>query len=243
MEQINKPFLGKYRITQPFGVRVNYMRCGYHTGVDWALPTGTPIYSASSGRVIMSAKWQIVGYGREIRIQREDGLITQYAHLSKIFVKTGEKVEAGELIGKSGHSGYCISLHGGTGAHLHFGTMYNHRWFNPLTIINKTSLNLGDIKKEVKIDYTKRPKGTSHREWWAFLTGRKKQEYPGEKKIEVKEKKEVKNYEVQRGDTLSSIAQKEFGEAREWKKIFDDNRDIIDDPDLIRPGQVLKIIS
>ncbi len=241
MKQIIKPFKGNYPITQPYGVRVDYMRCGYHTGVDWALPDNTPVYSASEGRIILSYKWQLTGYGREIRIQREDGLITQYAHLSKIFVKTGDKVRKGDIIGRSGHSGYCISLHGGTGAHLHFGTMFNRQWFNPLKILKETSLDL-----EKKINYNERKKGMSRREWWSKITGRPKTEAPfslKKKKIEIKKVKKIEKYEVKRGDTLSGIAILKFGNAEKWEKIFKDNRDILDDPNLIRPGQVLKIIK
>jgi len=49
------------------------------------------------------------------------------------------------------------------------------------------------------------------------------------------------NYTVQRGDTLSHIAKQFYGRAGEWNAIFEANRDQLDDPDLIQPGQVLKI--
>lgn len=48
-------------------------------------------------------------------------------------------------------------------------------------------------------------------------------------------------YTVQKGDTLSAIAQHHYGKASHWHAIFDANRDQLDDPDLIRPGQVLKL--
>lgn len=50
-----------------------------------------------------------------------------------------------------------------------------------------------------------------------------------------------KTYTVARGDSLSKIAKKELGSANRWREIFDANRDQIDNPDLIQPGQVLKI--
>lgn len=50
-----------------------------------------------------------------------------------------------------------------------------------------------------------------------------------------------KAYTVVRGDSLSKIAKKELGSANRWREIFDANRDQIDNPDLIQPGQVLKI--
>ena len=50
-----------------------------------------------------------------------------------------------------------------------------------------------------------------------------------------------RTYVVRKGDSLSKIARAEYGDANEWRRIFDANRDIIDDPDLIHPGQELKI--
>jgi len=51
----------------------------------------------------------------------------------------------------------------------------------------------------------------------------------------------TKTYVVQKGDSLSKIAKHEYGNANDWRKIFEANRDIIKNPDLIHPGQVLKI--
>ena len=51
----------------------------------------------------------------------------------------------------------------------------------------------------------------------------------------------TKIYEVKPGDSLSKIAKKEYGNANDWRKIFEANRDIIKNPDLIHPGQTLKI--
>lgn len=49
------------------------------------------------------------------------------------------------------------------------------------------------------------------------------------------------SYTVQKGDSLSRIAQQELGDANAWKKIFEANRDVLDDPDKIFPGQTLKL--
>lgn len=51
------------------------------------------------------------------------------------------------------------------------------------------------------------------------------------------------SYTVQKGDTLSHIAKARYGKASQWRRIFDANRDQLDDPDRIQPGQVLKIPS
>lgn len=59
----------------------------------------------------------------------------------------------------------------------------------------------------------------------------------------VEPAKTVKTYVVQKGDSLSKIAKQEYGKASDWPKIFEANRDIIKNPDLIHPGQTLKIPS
>jgi len=51
----------------------------------------------------------------------------------------------------------------------------------------------------------------------------------------------TKIYEVVSGDSLSKIAKREYGNANEWKRIFEANQDILKDPDKIYPGQKLKI--
>ena len=55
------------------------------------------------------------------------------------------------------------------------------------------------------------------------------------------QRRDPRSYTVQSGDTLSEIAQRQFGRASAWHAIFDANRDQLDDPDLIRPGQVLRL--
>lgn len=51
----------------------------------------------------------------------------------------------------------------------------------------------------------------------------------------------AQSYTVKAGDTLSEIAQRHYGQARRWQAIFEANRDQLDDPDMIRPGQVLRL--
>ena len=83
-----------------------------HAGIDLAAPTGTPIVSATDGKVIQAGGNG--GYGNLVTIRTDDGHEILYAHLSKIGVKRGDKVKAGEQIGKMGSTGYS------TGPHLHF---------------------------------------------------------------------------------------------------------------------------
>jgi murein DD-endopeptidase MepM/ murein hydrolase activator NlpD len=85
---------------------------GYHTGVDFPVPTGTPVEAVGAGHVV-SADWG-GSYGYQVVIRHADGRYTQYAHLSAILVKPGRPVTAGQRIGRSGSTGNV------TGPHLHF---------------------------------------------------------------------------------------------------------------------------
>ena len=103
-----------------------------HLGVDFAVPTGTKVYSAAAGTVI-STGYQYntkrkTGYGYYVDIQHENGYVTKYAHLSKIEVKVNDVIADGTQIGLSGASG------GVTGPHLHFEIMKNGEKIDPLTI-------------------------------------------------------------------------------------------------------------
>ncbi|MDD9375861.1 peptidoglycan DD-metalloendopeptidase family protein [Streptomyces sp. ZAF1911] len=85
---------------------------GFHTGIDFAVPTGTSVVAAAAGTVV-TADWQ-GAYGNAVTIQHADGRYTLYAHLSRITVKEGDQVAAGQEIGLSGSTGNS------TGPHLHF---------------------------------------------------------------------------------------------------------------------------
>lgn len=85
---------------------------GYHTGVDFEVPTGTSVHAAGAGRVV-DAGWG-GAYGYQVVIRHADGRYTQYGHLSAISVRAGQTVTAGQRIGRSGATGNV------TGPHLHF---------------------------------------------------------------------------------------------------------------------------
>jgi murein DD-endopeptidase MepM/ murein hydrolase activator NlpD len=85
---------------------------GYHTGVDFVVPTGTTIKSVAAGTVV-SAGWG-GAYGNQVVIQHADGQYSQYAHLSSLSVSGGQTVTEGQQIGLSGATGNV------TGPHLHF---------------------------------------------------------------------------------------------------------------------------
>ncbi|MFC8224876.1 peptidoglycan DD-metalloendopeptidase family protein [Streptomyces sp. NPDC057287] len=85
---------------------------GYHTGVDFPVPTGTSVKAVSSGKVV-SAGWA-GAYGYEVVIRHGDGRYSQYAHLSSLHVREGQQIAAGQRIARSGSTGNS------TGPHLHF---------------------------------------------------------------------------------------------------------------------------
>jgi murein DD-endopeptidase MepM/ murein hydrolase activator NlpD len=85
---------------------------GYHTGVDFVVPTGTSLKAVGAGTVV-SAGWG-GAYGNQVVIQLADGYYAQYAHLSQLSVSAGQSVTAGQQIGLSGATGNV------TGPHLHF---------------------------------------------------------------------------------------------------------------------------
>lgn len=85
---------------------------GYHTGVDFVVPTGTSIKSVGAGTVV-SAGWG-GAYGNQVVVRLADGHYAQYGHMSQISVSVGQTVTEGQQLGLSGATGNV------TGPHLHF---------------------------------------------------------------------------------------------------------------------------
>ena len=103
-----------------------------HKGVDMSTDYGVPVYATGDGvveKVDMGKRRR--GYGRQILIDHKFGYKTRYAHLQKMFVKPGEKVQRGQLIGEVGSSG------GSTGPHLHYEVIYRKRQVNPVNYFNR----------------------------------------------------------------------------------------------------------
>lgn len=92
---------------------------GYHTGVDFAVPEGTEVVAVADGK-IENANWG-KSYGTQC-VQKVAGGWVIYAHLSKLDVKAGDVVKAGQKIGSSGNTGNS------SGPHLHFEMRDNIRW-------------------------------------------------------------------------------------------------------------------
>ncbi|WP_461204283.1 peptidoglycan DD-metalloendopeptidase family protein [Clostridium sp. DL1XJH146] len=110
-------------ITSPFGYRWGRM----HEGVDFGIPTGSPIIAADGGKVTY-AGWK-GGYGYLVIIDHENGYQTYYGHNSSLKVCAGERVYRGQTISLSGNTGNS------TGPHLHFEIRKNGTPVNPLNYI------------------------------------------------------------------------------------------------------------
>jgi murein DD-endopeptidase MepM/ murein hydrolase activator NlpD len=99
-------------VSTPYKMSGGMWSSGYHTGVDFAVPTGTSLKSVGAGTVV-SAGWG-GAYGNQVVVKLNDGHYAQYAHLSSLSVSAGQTVTGGQQVGLSGATGNV------TGPHLHF---------------------------------------------------------------------------------------------------------------------------
>ncbi|WP_081403192.1 peptidoglycan DD-metalloendopeptidase family protein [Scytonema hofmannii] len=96
-----------------------------HEGLDIAGAIGTPIYAAVSG-VVLRAGWEDTGLGNAVNIQHPDGRVTVYGHNQKVLVRTGQRVNQGQMIAKMGSTGNS------SGPHLHFEVYQQNTAINPI---------------------------------------------------------------------------------------------------------------
>jgi murein DD-endopeptidase MepM/ murein hydrolase activator NlpD len=110
----------------PFGQRWGRM----HEGIDIEGWAHTQVSAAMAGKVT-AVGWlkSRSGYGLVVKVRHERGIVTMYAHLAKAFVKRGERVARGGLIGKAGCTGSC------TGVHLHFQVWVYGKLTNPVRFL------------------------------------------------------------------------------------------------------------
>ena len=116
----------KYRFSSGFGYRKVPItgRNARHTGVDFAMKPGNPIYVSGDG-VVESVKFEFFGYGNHVVIDHGFGYKTRYAHMKSIGVVEGMKVKRGECLGLSGNTGKS------SGPHLHYEVIYKNSHVNP----------------------------------------------------------------------------------------------------------------
>jgi murein DD-endopeptidase MepM/ murein hydrolase activator NlpD len=143
--------LDRMHISSSFGYRIHPIsgKRRMHQGIDLRGSRGTTIYAVTNGKIIKASN-NGNGYGKEVQIRHDNGMISQYAHLSRISIRNGRRVKKGQIIGKVGSTGNS------TGAHLHFGVKKNGRWVNPKTNLKMVGANqlkgnrLTAFKKQLK---------------------------------------------------------------------------------------------
>jgi murein DD-endopeptidase MepM/ murein hydrolase activator NlpD len=123
------PLASDAEIVSGFGVRRDPFTRGMamHGGVDFREEPGAPVRATAAGRVI-EADWN-GGYGRMVEIDHGGGLVTRYAHLSRLSVKPGERITRGQIIGRVGSTGRS------TGPHLHYETLIDGKPVNPMRFL------------------------------------------------------------------------------------------------------------
>ena len=116
-------------ISSRFGRRMDPFtgRLARHRGLDFSVRLGTPIFSTADGVVTYARRWS--NFGNVVEISHGSSFVTRYAHVSKIFVKKGQKVKRGDIIARVGSTGKS------TAAHLHYEVHRKGIPVNPLAYI------------------------------------------------------------------------------------------------------------
>ena len=124
---IGYPVLG--RITSTYGLRKNPFGSGYefHAGIDIEAPQGTPVKVTADGIVVFADTYG--NYGKTVIVKHASDYSTLYAHLSQIEVRVGQRVSAGQIIGRVGSTGRS------TGPHLHYEIIINNRPIDPIKFL------------------------------------------------------------------------------------------------------------
>lgn len=211
------PFKGN--VTSEFGWRKRRP----HYGTDIDLETGDTVVAAFDGMVRIAKLNR--SYGNVVIIRHNNGLETVYAHLSKIVVEAGQKIEAGQILGLGGNTGHSF------GSHLHFEMRYLGQAIDTEDFIDFAN---GSLKKneclitkaDVDNKYDLRALHNRHKRDlnYARVNGNSKAKGKG------------KIYKVRQGDTLGRIAARNHTTIKAICK-----KNGIKQTKILRPGQKLKI--
>jgi murein DD-endopeptidase MepM/ murein hydrolase activator NlpD len=127
---IHMPITGNFRQSSGFGNRTDPFTGGraFHSGLDFAAPTGTTVFSAGKG--VVSFVGTRSGYGKVVEVTHANGLVSRYAHLSGFLSETGQAVNTGTPIAKVGSTGRS------TGPHLHFEVRKANNPINPKAFLD-----------------------------------------------------------------------------------------------------------
>lgn len=117
-------------ITSRFGNRPDPFlgRLAFHGGIDFQAETGLPVKATGAGKVT-TAGWAS-GYGNLVEIDHGQGITTRYGHMSRILVREGETISAGDVVGRAGATGRA------TGPHVHYEVRRNGEAVNPIHFLN-----------------------------------------------------------------------------------------------------------
>lgn len=124
---LDRPVKGP--LSSPFGLKrfFNDQPRAPHSGLDFAVPTGTPVQSPAAGRVILVGDYFF--NGKTVFVDHGQGMISMFCHLSTIDVKSGQQLARGQILGKVGATGRV------TGAHLHWNVSLNDARVDPAIFI------------------------------------------------------------------------------------------------------------
>jgi murein DD-endopeptidase MepM/ murein hydrolase activator NlpD len=136
------------RFASGYGMRVHpiYKTQMMHWGVDFTAPTGTEIYCTGNGKVV-DVSYEKRGLGYHVVVDHGFGYQTVYAHMSKVAVKKGQKVNRGEVLGYVGNTGTS------TGPHLHYEVVKSGKRINPINFFYN-DLSAEDYEKMIEISAT-----------------------------------------------------------------------------------------
>jgi len=126
---LSSPLTVTRRLTSGFGVRrdpINGKHASHH-GVDFAAPWASPVTATAAGTIKFAGTRP--GFGRVVEIDHGNGFVTRYAHMNRIKVRRGQKVELHDQVGELGNSGRS------TGPHVHYEVIYKKRPLNPARFI------------------------------------------------------------------------------------------------------------
>jgi len=209
-----KPYQGDYPATFEFGAPYGGLlgiKLKHHEGIDIGMPISTPIFAPVDGAVKTCNGCETCSSYGKY-INLESGkLWILLAHLSEVLVEKGQFVKAGQLIGRSGMTGKA------TGPHLHIG-------IHDLDKFNEPMHDFQDPRSYIAFEGVAVPPP---------VPAANAEPPPLESGGQL--------YVVQRGDSLWRIAKRYYGRGSQWPKIFEANRDRIENPNLIFPDQELRI--
>ena len=127
---LSTPLEARHRMTSRYGVRWDPIKRNVkrsHRGLDFAAPHNTPLLATAAGRVSFAGTRG--AFGRTVEIDHGNGFKTRFAHLNRIKVRAGQRVELHDVVGLMGSTGRS------TGTHLHYEVLYNGRQVDPLKFI------------------------------------------------------------------------------------------------------------